>query len=346
MLFRLALMAILLVLAGCASPSTAPDALADAERPFQVRLHCMGEDGGLMAMEASWFGSCWGHVGHHTYLLPEPVVVHAMAGTFFAVEVTGTTVAGPAVVTVQASLDGLSWTLLGEVPYASDVDDRNEIAFDVPTPATTARFVRVAMPPSTHDGLAGYLDHTNLTLTATAPLTPVPPLQAPTTQACATAVLEAFFIEHPCWFGGRDRVDEAFGGEPAGVHTDPVGTEGSYYDSPSFLHTYVVAGTQGAFDATVRVQLWRAQQTPLCTVTYQAAPPITPDVRAEASPDGVQWSTVAEAPGSYTDEVRLEGTIPPGMALLRFGTGPAAGDQVGCHHPAAFLLESGFVLVG
>ncbi len=345
-LARAALIGALILVAGCASPQTPSTAMDAAEQPFEVRLHCMGEGGALMAMEATWFDSCWGHVGHHTYLLPDPVVVHAVAGHVFAVEVTGTAVAGASVVTLQSSLDGLDWTELGHVPYVSDDDDRNDLVFDIATSPTTVRFVRIAMPPSIHDGLAGYLDHTNLTLTATRPTVPVAPLQAPATHQCGSSVLEDFFPEHPCWFGGRDAVDEAAGGEPSGVHSSIVGSQSSYYDSPSFLHTYVVAGAVGAFEATLRVQLWRAQQTPLCTVTYQEAPPVTPSVRAEASPDGVQWTTVAEAPGSYSDEVRLEGTIPPGMALLRFGTGAAAGDQVGCHHPAAFLLESGFVLAG
>jgi len=335
----------LLVLAGCLAPGPGP-ATTPAPGPSAAPalLDCGGADNGTAALEMSYLGSCWGHIGHHIYLVDPPRAVARVNGSLFAVEAEVAGIEGEPLIRFEASLDGRAWAPLGTAPYpyagSGLTEERHAIDFDFLADLVPARFVRVSMPPSTQEGLAGYIDHTRLFVHGR-PVEAAEPAPRPTSD-CLDGVLESFFPEHPCWFGGYDRVDEALGGGPAAAHlgTYPIG---SYYDSPSFFHThYLGAGVEGPFAAEARVQHWRTpNQFALCSA-YGGEAPLRPVILAQASPDGRNWTEVARAEGDYDASVTLRGEAPEGTRLVRFAAAPSPGDQehAPCHHPVAFLVES------
>lgn len=310
-----------------------------------IDLHCRNADKGVIAMESSYLGSCWGHVGHHTYFLGQPHVLHHVAGRVFAVEIAYTTLADDAepVLPVQVSLDGSNWTTVAgfDYPLGQDPEDRYEIFTSATVEDVPFRFLRVHMPRSAHEGLAGYLDASNFTLAAS-PAANAPPEPAPQTSAdCRDGLLDSFFPEHPCWFGGYDNLDRQQGGDPDTLHASWDIYDESWFDAPSFLHTYYLSGVGGRLQADVTVQMWRLFHYGLCSGLDPLNTPVAPTVVAEASPDGQQWSLIAQEPGSYLDPVHLEGDVPDDTRFVRFGAGRGASYSAGgCHHPVAFVVDS------
>ena len=339
-----------LVLSGCADGSDSQVAAADAVAPTTLRLQCLGLDGGIPALETSFLDSCWGHIGHHTYFVEEPVALVALTGQVFPVEVAYTTLAGHPALPVELSLDGRQWTTVGTIPYplGEDASDRYEVQVDLPNVAMVPfRFLRVSMPLSAHDGLAGYLDGSNLTAYVL-PLADAPPLEPTAGGTCSDGdVMEDFFAEHPCWFGGMDAVDRALGGSPRLGQVAISQTEESWYDSPSFLHTYVVGGGPGGpFQASVTAQLWRVgHYAGRCSALDPLNASTSTVILAQASPDGALWAEVARSNGGNDEPILLEGTLPDGSMFLRFGGERGASwDFGGCHHPQSFLVESSFTI--
>jgi hypothetical protein len=320
------------VLGGCTqNPDAPPEAM-------ELRLECSGANNATAALEYSYLGSCWGHIGHHTYWLERVIEVHALNVSMFVVEaeVAGMTDGD---IGIEASMDGRSWDFLAGIryPYTGTgyTEERHPVAAHVATAPTPARFLRIHMPRSSQDGLAGYLDATNIVVRGMP--SEAPPLAPPTRSDCADGVMESYFAAHPCWFGGRDEVDA---GEPSHPHLGHYPT-GSYYDAPSFFHTHVATGD--AFVAEVRVQHWRsANQLALCTVMdEQRDLPLQPRVVVQASPDGRNWTDAASGQAEYDQALALTGSLPPGTNLVRFAAamGPG-GSHPPCHHPVAFVVES------
>ncbi len=311
--------------------------------PQAIALHCRNASLGVVAMESSYLGSCWGHVGHHTYFLGDAYTLQHVAGRVFAVEIAYTTLADEPVLPVQVSLDGANWTTVAgfDYPLGEDPEDRYEIFTSAAVADVSFRFLRVHMPRSAHEGLAGYLDASNFTLQAT-PAPGAPPEPAARLSAdCHEGLLDSFFADHPCWFGGYDPVDRQQGGDPETLHASWDIYDESWFDSPSFLHTYYLAGVGGRLHADVTVQMWRMFHYGLCSGLDPLRTPVVPTVVAEASGDGQTWTRIAEVPGSYLDPVELEGDVPDDTRFLRFGAGRGASySQGGCHHPVAFVVDS------
>ncbi|HJQ93459.1 MAG TPA: hypothetical protein VJ874_04140 [Candidatus Thermoplasmatota archaeon] len=343
----LCLLSMMIAGSGCLDPAGGPAAELDATST-QLRLHCLG-DQGIPTLESSYFGSCWAHIGHHTYFVGPAVTLVGLAGTVSAVEITGTSLAEDPQLAVETSLDGQAWTQVGVIPYplGEDASDRYEIPVNLTTEPTAFQFLRVRMPRSVHEGLAGYLDHSDLTASVQPGGASGAVVVSRTGDCSDGAVMEDFFPEHPCWFGGIDVVDRTQGGAPQHSQVGASQTEESWYDSPSFLHTYLLAGGPGgALEATVRPQLWRlAHYAGRCSALdpLHASPSVV--VLAQASSDGVAWAEVARGSTQTDEPVRLQGTVQDGAMFLRFGAdrGPAW-DFGGCHHPTAFLVDSSFSL--
>ncbi len=336
----------LAMLSGCTdTEGPATVAAAAAPETWELRMPCMG-DGGVPELESSFLGSCWGHIGHHTFFVDPPVALESLRGDIFAVEVTGTDVAGEPELPVDVSLDGLAWSRVGTIPYplGQETEDRYAINVSLDGSGAPFRFLRLSMPPSQYEGLAGYLDGSNLTATVSAWAGPAPPLAERRESTCSDGILESFFVEHPCWFGGYDPLDRLQGGEPTGIHVSWEVVDPSWYDSPSFLHTYFLGnGTGGVVEATARIQMWRLTHYGTCSGRDPLAAPIQPDAVLQASPDGAAWTEVARAAGTYDDPIALSGTVPDGSRFLRFGAETSASfDSGGCHHPVAFVVESGY----
>src|ERR1041385_1300694 len=79
-----------LALSGCLqanAPRGPPAAEADAALR-QLNLLCDAGPGGLRILESPAVAGCWGHMGHHTYFIDPPVLLHAVNGTLFAVELS------------------------------------------------------------------------------------------------------------------------------------------------------------------------------------------------------------------------------------------------------------------
>ena len=346
--FALAALLACALVAGCSDAPADEEPVAASEALSTLHLACMGGEGSIPALESSYLGSCWGHIGHHTYLLPGPRVLQAVNGTLFAVEVDATNVAGEPELAVEASLDGAAWTLVGTIAYplGQDPSDRYQINFSFETSATPLRLLRIRMPPSQYEGLAGYLDGSDLTATVSPPEAgmALPPLPVRTAGTCGDGVMESFFPSHPCWFGGYDNVDRLAGGDPQLIHVSWDVTDPGWFDSPSFLHTYILGeGAGGALEATARVQMWRLVHYGICSGTDPSNADVLPEVVIQASADGATWTEVARASGPYDQDIALAGDVPDGSRLLRFGTAPGASfDQGGCHHSLAFVVESGY----
>ncbi len=328
---------VMVMLAGCVS-----DPATTLSAPQSLDLHCGDPAKGFVAMESSALGSCWGHVGHHTYFLGDAYVLHHVAGRVFAVEIAYTSLAEEPALPVQVSLDGSNWTTVArfDYPLGSDPEDRYEIFTNASVADVPFRFLRVHMPRSMHEGLAGYLDASNFTLQAT-PVAGVREAPGRLAATCADGLLDSFFDDHPCWFGGYDPIDRQQAGDPELVHASWDLYDESWFDSPSFFHTYYLPGAVGHLQANVTVQMWRMFHYGLCSALDPTRTPVDPTIWADISGDGQIWTRVAQVQGSYTDASQLEGAIPGGTRFVRFGSGPSASYEAGgCHHPVAFLVDS------
>lgn len=280
-------------------------------------------------------GTCWIHGGHHTYYMRGAYAFHGVHGLAYAVEqefapsatVVNATHPLSAPVRVEVSLDGLTWTHVGEALYAYG-PQRQYVWFDVQGHGEPFRFLRLAAPPSLTEGLSGYLDHSDLRVVADALASPVAASGATSkTLDCATGgVMEDFFALHPCTFGGVDR-----------------------YDAPSFFHTYVAGASSNLTRVSGSFTLapWRSDDffsgTPLARANATKA-------FVQVSTDGIEWTTVATVNATYglpqAFDVALPGTEATFVRLFpeyhaNFDTSIAPH-----HHPRAYFLDSRVTLEG
>ncbi|HVL32556.1 MAG TPA: hypothetical protein VM600_03135, partial [Actinomycetota bacterium] len=247
----------------------------------ELRFACDGRDGAIEAMENEYivqtgYGDCWFHVGHHTYDMGRPYRLGRLAGSIVSVEVvfSPTVEFAPSTqVPLEGSIDGRTWTTLHKISYR----DRRAVEFSLDADGAVARFLRIRQPRSLARGLSGFLDSSGFTAVVEEVDAAV---IAPRTElSCSDGILERFFDEHPCWFGGINR-----------------------YDSPSVFHTYAV-GTQtvSRVKATATYAPWR-------TDDYFSNGGSRTDVTGilQASADGTNWTKLAEARGSYGSPITLD----------------------------------------
>jgi hypothetical protein len=328
---------LLLLAAGCAEPPAGTAAApGPGAAPVEVALDCS------RSLEVSALGSCWGHFGHHTYLLPEEMLLGRIEGNLTAVEAEAAGYA-QAAIGIDVSLDGRSWTDAATVPYPAAgtglTEERHRFAFAADLGGARARLLRIHMPLSSQEGLAGYLDASDFRLQAV-PLGPAPPPEPATASDCAQGLPESFHAGHPCWFGGRDPLDGALGQEPDTLHLAPP--TGSYYDAASFLHTHPLWGVHGPFQAWATVGHWRsANHLASCGAQGREAR-LQPTVVAQASGNGTHWTEVGRATGAYGDSIPVAGSLPPGTIFVRLMATVAPGNAAApsCHHPVGFLTHS------
>lgn len=307
-----------------------------------VLLDCVGRGGAVPSFEGAGSGRCWHHMGHHLYFLPEARALHRINGTASAVEATLSDVEDYAVL-ADASLDGTVWTAVLRAGYEPNDADRNPVEFDAAVPQVPFRFLRVYVPQSRLEGLAGYLDGSSLALTVSVPAAALPDPAPSWSLDCRAGVLESFFADHPCWFGGYDATD---GAEPDEVHA-AFGPGTSYYDSPSFVHTYFLGlHPGGALSGEVEVRGWRSSQLALCARSINGVNvPVQTLVVLQTSHDGLVWADVARDYHVEGEPVLLSATVPPGTRFLRAFTGQGVGDAEGaCYHSQAFVVDSRFTI--
>lgn len=328
MLGRLSRLAAALVVALAAAPGHA------APRDVTLKLRCGGDKATpYWAMEfTASKGTCWMHGGHHTYFFGDRTYRFVKAtGMAFAVEQmfsppTEVVAASPGTTPVwlESSLDGRTWTEVGYAPYRL-LTSRQEVKFEIgDADGPVFRFLRVRAPRSAAQGLSGYVDHTSLDVVAT-PLGPAPkprPAARTVDLTCEDDILEDFFAEHPCWFGGINR-----------------------YDAPSFFHTYFLGDGARLTKVTGRLRLgpWRTDDTP-ATERCKAY--------IQVSVDGVRWTNVATVDGPFGEErtfsVALKNVRARFVRLFpdyhpRYDDTRTAAPL---HHPKGFFLGSAVTVTG
>lgn len=235
-----------------------------------VAFRCSGS-GGIAAMENSYIvagggGPCWAHLGHHTYPLGGLNRIGAVSGSVFSVEIQLSPpfeLAAPdaAAVVVEASVDGLAWTTLHQIPFplitngAEILPMRQALSFSFDAGGAEARFVRIRQPRSLAQGLSGYLDASGFDASLE-PLTDPEPGVAPGARSlsCGADVMEGIALGHPCWFGGIDRYDAA-----SFFHTFPLGglaaldaVRGNVIFLPWRLDDYNIGGSRTAIKGYVQ----------------------------------------------------------------------------------------------
>lgn len=293
---------LLLAVAALAVP---PIARADA---VTVRFSCQGSatDPSVVEsmeneyIEATGYGACWFHTGHHTYDAGGLFAVDRVDGSAFSVEVElsppveyapAAAYQPSAALVFETSADGLAWSTLAQVPYPMFRSDpgqelfRHPLTFSFDGDGAVARYFRLRQPASAAQGLSGFLDASGFT----AELTPVeaPPPAEPVSSrslGCLDHVMERFFAAHPCAFGGINR-----------------------YDSPSVFHTYPIG------DSEVARVTGRVIFLPWRTDDYSSNGGGRTDVRGflQSSADGVTWTQLAEVSGKYGAPIAFDVT-PPG----------------------------------
>jgi hypothetical protein len=250
-------------------------AMPAARGATTVAFRCDG-NGGIAAMENSYVGGCWGHLGHHTYDLDGLHRVGAVSGSVFSVEEQFSPPTEGFVVLVEGSADGLAWTQLHAMPYVA-TSERQSIAFSFDGAGFEARFVRIRQPRSAAQGLSGYLDASRFD----AELSPVDatPATAAHELSCERDVMERFFDAHPCWFGGIDR-----------------------YDAPSVFHTYPLGADRPLARVAGEVTFlpWRLDDYSSGSSRTQIAGFV------QVSADGVRWTDAGRIEGSYGTPIAFD----------------------------------------
>lgn len=302
-------------------------------------------------------GTCWMHAGHQTYDLGGPVTVVGGEGHVLSVEQQyspSTEVEnGTTPIVIETSSDGRQWDRVADVEYqfVEDLGDgvigdelRQKIQFTFESHQPNAEFFRVHEPRSTAEGLSGFLDRTKLYLFVndTAAHPPAAPTQPATeTLTCeAGDVLEDFFADHPCTFGGINR-----------------------YDAPSFFHTYPLGeGAEvSSVEASAEVAPWRTDDWFLPIVVSDDPESLQAysdqvtgsELSLQVSDDGVTWQTLATAEVVYGDEqnfsVSLNEPVDADLVRLIPGRHPLFDDYRSngpLHHPDAFFVSSQVTVTG
>ncbi len=266
--------ALVLVLTLAGSVPAAAEAAPTAFR-------CDGR-GGIGAMENEYAelttkGACWFHLGHHTYDMGGPFRIGQVEGAVFSVEVQFSPptelMMSQAALAFESSIDGLDWNTVTHLPYNLRLQ-RQQIDFSFDAGGIVARFLRIRQPRSAAQGLSGYLDSSRFD----ADLTPMPsPLSSPAAPgtielSCAEDVMERFFDEHPCWFGGANR-----------------------YDSPSVFHTYPISiASVSRIEGTATFLPWRTDD-----YTSGGGSRTVLTGYVQVSTDSRHWVTVLTMTGEY-----------------------------------------------
>lgn len=342
--------------------------------PEVLSSHCVELDRfDLSSMEWSLGGRpCWIHGGHHTFVLEEPVRILGGEGFVRSVEQPFSPPTEyeqqPLQTTpihVQVSPDGQSWTELDAIEYAFLSDPigfalfpftgaRQDITFELEADEETpARFIRVHQPRSLAQGLSGFLDQSRIDFFVEPVDDPEPITSGDTTVdtlalSCQEGdLLEDFFADHPCWFGGINR-----------------------YDAPSFYHTYQPGqgATVTSIEASVEILPWRTDDywTPVPVTDAEGVTLAREDERQayrdqvqnatvtlQASPDGRSWETLSSTSvpyGALTSlTVDLDEPEPARFLRLVPGFHPRFDDFRSVpanHHPEGFFVASQLELEG
>lgn len=304
-------------------------------------------------MEHSWSGGkCWMHGGHHTYVFEEPVRLVGGAGSAFSVEQQFSPpseyeeVPFETPLHLEVSQRGDEWTHLEDANYRFLEDPREgsiglmtrqRVTYTFDADAEPVRMFRIHQPPSAAQGLSGFLDASRgHLLVNTTDEGASPPTLGPGTVelTCREDVLEAFFAEHPCWFGGVNR-----------------------YDAASFFHTYHPGDgtTVSEVEVTAQVAPWRTDDwfLPISISGDQVEQTTQTRVFVQASPDGRSWTTLGEETVAFgepaTFEITLDEAHPASFVRLVTDHHPLY-DQYrqspSLHHPEAYLVHSEVALTG
>lgn len=302
---------------------------------------------GLHSMEYSWsLGTCWMHGGHHTYTLEDTVEIVGGQGRLFSVEQQFSPPTEyeeapfKTPLALEVSTDGVSWERLDAAEYRFLEDPREgsigfltrqAVHFSFETEPTPAEMFRVHQPRSAAQGLSGFIDASRGYLLAND--TDAGPPQAPPEGSlelsCQEDLMEAFFAEHPCWYGGINR-----------------------YDAASFFHTYHPGeGTMvDRVEASVAVGPWRTDDW-FRPITFQVEEQVNQTtqtrVHLQASPDGQAWSTIATHVVPFGQETTFATELaePAPASFLRLVTDhhPLSEEyrsSAPLHHPEAYFLHS------
>lgn len=346
-------------------------------------LHCGGKPlRPTWSMEFGYSeGPCWMHGGHHTYVLDEPVRLLGGVGSVFSVEqqlsppteYEDTPTTTP--VHIQTSDDAQDWSEVGAAVYRflEDLGDgvifdelRQGIAFEFEA-NRTVEYLRIHQPRSAAQGLSGFLDRSQLFLlaneTSEDPSPPVSVESGTETFSCEEGeVLEDFFDDHPCWFGGVNR-----------------------YDTPSFFHTYEPGEgtTVSKIEGKAQVAPWRKDDyfvpipvpvqasigevdagdrevhvDPSAELEPEEVGPFVEQltrtkVFVQTSPDGINWTTVGNETVLFGErasfEIELEQPEPARFVRLVPDEHPRFDDfrsSPSLHHPEAYFLFSELTLTG
>lgn len=304
------------------------------------RVGCGADPSVLWNMEMTASkGSCWLHGGHHTYYMQGLYAFRGVRGYAYAVEQEmapsdgAANVSDPlaAPVAIEISRDGQAWTEVTAARYPYG-EIRQYVFFDGVGSGQEFRFLRIRAPDSLAHGLSGYVDASELRIEmddVAAP--PAPPAVNGTRLLDCRAgdVMEDFFAEHPCWFGGIDR-----------------------YDSPSFFHTYPVGDQSQVTRIRGNFTLgpWRTDDFmfggPLLFLTTGPSRNVTSLAYVQVSADGVNWTTVATVLAPYGVptgfDVSFNATAASFVRLFPeyHANYDRIAQQPSHHHPRAYFLDS------
>lgn len=239
-------------------------------------------------IEGTGYGGCWFHTGHHTYDMGARYAIGQVSGSLFTVETNfspPTEIEPPsgsnrttADAWLETSVDGVTWQTLRAIPYNFRIG-RQEVAFDFDAAGHVARFIRIRQPKSAAQGLSGFLDSSNFDAELLAHPTEPTTRHGFTSLTCAADIMEGFFAEHPCWFGGINR-----------------------YDSPSVFHTYAIDDASlDRLSGSATFAPWRTDD-----YHYDGGSPVSLDAHVQTSTDGTNWTDVGTISGPYGAPIPFE----------------------------------------
>lgn len=335
-----------------ATVATVPAAAEPGDGPTtSLELHCNDGRAPHASMIAAYLEQgCWGHVGMHTYFVAPGASYRLWngSGTVRSVEQQfapptelGNLSGDPPTsidsrLPVETSLDGRTWTEVGDVRYelvGLGLDLRQDIAFTFEADGEPFRYIRVREPTSATQGLSGFLDRSTMTLN----VSPVeadgrgPATVGDRTLTCEEDILEDVFADHPCWFGGIDRYDA-----PSWTHTYPIDDE---------AHVANVTALEGSFS----MAYWRPDDPGTCC--GQTVLGMVDGVAyVQTSLDGVHWTTVADLDVTYGTETAFDVTLDDGLDA-RFvrvigAKHPGYWAHPALKHPEGYLLDSTVTVTG
>lgn len=307
-----------------------------------LRWGCGGaHDRPFWAMEYSVSdGTCWYHGGHHTYDLGAGYTLVGLNGRAFSVEqelAPPTELQGTGGgIQVETSLDGVEWKRVGfgtfDLVNAALGTNRQQVTLTAGPDNGTFQMFRVREPLSSTQGLSGYLDSSEGEILVDEAVLSDPGPKSPGSRTFACdggALIEDFFAEHPCWFGGVDR-----------------------WDSASFTHTYAL----GAVEVLDRVN-GSFVVAPFRTDDFFDLPPTeqTTETRVfvQTSVDGMEWHDVAAVRAPFGTTVYYDLLVgSPGAArYVRLvpdehpGWARTTADAP-LHHLEGYFLESTLTVTG